>query len=191
MHTIEPYYSWRIYYTAENDMSSPFFGREYSEFYFCHTIYDHYIHPQWDDFGSETLFLKIIYADYTNGFAIIEMMGEWNDCLFNDIMYLKRNVLESLIEQGINKFILIGENIFNFHSLEDSYYQEWLEEIDGGWVVALNFREHVKQEFFNAELDDYIHFGGFLDNFDNWRSYTPKRVFHTIENEISHRLEAH
>ena len=191
MHTIEPYYSWRKYYTAENDISSPFFGREYSEFYFTHSVYDHYIHPQWDFFGSETLFLKIIYADYNSGFVIIELLGEWNDCLFNDVMYLKRNVIEILIKQGINKFILIGENLFNFHSLEDSYYQEWAEEIEYGWIAALNFRDHVKQEFFNENLDDYIFFGGFLDEFDNWRSYTPIKVFKSIENEVSHRLFPH
>jgi len=188
MHTIEPHYSWRVYYIAENDQNSPFFAREYSEFYFTHAIYDHYIHPQWDHFGSETLFIKIIYAHYEKGFAIIEMMGEWNDCLFNDIMYLKRNVLELMIERGINKFILIGENLFNFHSLEDSYYQEWLEEIEDGWIAAMNFREHVKQEFFNEQLDEYIFFGGLLDAFDNWRNFTPLRLYTIIKEEISHRL---
>ena len=191
MHTIEPYYSWRKYYTAENDTLSPFFGRKYSEFYFTHSIYDYYIHPQWDFFGSETLFLKLIYADYNNEFVIIELLGEWNDCLFNDVMHLKRNVIEILTEQGINKFILIGENLFNFHSYEDSYYQEWAEEIADGWIAALNFRDHVKQEFFNENLDDYICFGGFLDAFDNWRSYTPKKVFQSIEREVSHRLFPH
>src|SRR6056297_1594697 len=121
MHDLEPHFTWRQYYTAETDERSSFFGREYSEFYFNHTIYNHYIHPQWDDFGSETLFIKIIYADYNRGFTIIEMFGEWNDCLFNDIMFLKRNVLEVMMESGIRKFILIGENVFNFHSSDDSY----------------------------------------------------------------------
>ncbi|MFO8234150.1 MAG: hypothetical protein R6U04_01915 [Bacteroidales bacterium] len=189
MHNIEPYYSWRIYYTAENDESSPFFGREHSEFYFTHSIYDHYIHPQWDYFGSETLFIKIIYADYNNGFVIIELLGEWNDCLFNDVMYLKRNVIEILIEQGINKFILIGENVFNFHSLEDSYYQEWAEEIEDGWIAALNFRDHVKQEFFSERLDSYINMGGNFDYYIDWRSYKPQELFARIKNELMHRLE--
>jgi hypothetical protein len=189
MHTIEPHYTWRNYYIAENDEKSPFFGREYSEFYFTHAIYDHYIHPQWDEFGSETLFLKIIYADYQRGFAIIEFIGEWNDCLFNDVMFLKRNVIEILMENGINKFVLIGENIFNFHVSDDSYYQEWYDELEDGWIVALNFREHVKQEFISGNLDDYIILGGHFDVFDDWRSFKPLKLFTRIVGEIMHRLK--
>ena len=64
MHTIEPHYSWRELYTAEEDKNSPFYGREYSEFEFSHSIYNYVIHPQWDFFGSQTLYLKILYADY-------------------------------------------------------------------------------------------------------------------------------
>jgi hypothetical protein len=188
MHTIEPHYAWRLYYRAEADERSPFFGREYSEFYFTQAIYDHYIHPQWDDFGSDTLFIKIIYADYQRGFAIIEMLGEWNDCLFNDIMFFKRNVLEVLISHGINKFILIGENILNFHFSDDSYYEEWFDEIEDGWIVGMNFREHVKQEFFGENLDEYIVFGGNLDHMDEWRSYTPLRLYAYVQNEVLHRL---
>ncbi len=188
MHTIEPHYSWRVYYCAETDERSPFFGREYSEFYFTHAIYDHFIHPQWDDFGSETLFVKIIYADYQRGFAIIEMLGEWNDCLFNDIMFFKRNVLEVLMENGINQFILIGENVFNFHYADDSYYEEWFDELGDGWIVGLNFREHVKQEFSGENLDEYIVFGGDLDHWDNWRSLTPLKLYRQIGHEVQHRL---
>ena len=189
MHTIEPHYTWRDYYIAENDEKSPFFGREYSEFYFTHSIYDHYIHPQWDYFGSDTLFLKIVYSDYSRGFSIIEFLGEWNDCLFNDIMFLKRNVIEILLKSGINKFILIGENVFNFHVSDDSYYEEWFDELEEeGWIVALNFREHVKQEFLNEHLDNYIIFGGNFDVFDNWRSFKPLKLFTRIEGELMHRL---
>ena len=190
MHTIEPHFTWRDYYVAENDEKSPFFGREYSEFYFTHAIYDHYIHPQWDYFGSDTLFLKIIYADYMRGFAIIELIGEWNDCLFNDIMFLKRNVIEVLLKNGINKYILIGENVFNFHVSDDSYYEEWFNELEEGWIVGLNFREHVKQEFMNERLDDYIIFGGTLDDFYNWRSFKPLKLYTRIEGELMHRLNS-
>ncbi|HVE60288.1 MAG TPA: hypothetical protein VNA26_00615, partial [Chitinophagaceae bacterium] len=78
MHTIEPFYNWRHLYMSEEDENSPFFGREYSEFEFTNSIYDHFIHPQWDDIGSPTLFMKIIFADYEEGFAVIELLGEWN-----------------------------------------------------------------------------------------------------------------
>ena len=38
MHTLEPYWKWRDYYTAEEDEKSPFYGREYSEFEFSDKI---------------------------------------------------------------------------------------------------------------------------------------------------------
>jgi hypothetical protein len=75
MHDIEPYYNWRRRYTAEEDVRSPFYGREYSEFEFTHAIYDHLIHPQWDEFGPPALFMKMLYADYDKGFVIIELIG--------------------------------------------------------------------------------------------------------------------
>src|SRR6056297_3355107 len=105
MHTIEPHYSWRKYYDAQHDIFSPFYGVEKNEYEFTNTIYNHYIHPQWDAFGSATLYLKVLYANYDRRFAIIELIGEWNDCLYNDIMELKRNVIEVFNEHGINKFI--------------------------------------------------------------------------------------
>jgi len=109
MHDIEPYYHWRHLYTAEADPRSIFFGRAYSEFEFSQTVYNYYIHPQWDEFGSKTLYLKILYADYDAKFAIIEFIGEWNDTIENDIMELKREVFDKLMAEGIIKFILIAE----------------------------------------------------------------------------------
>jgi len=58
-----------------------FFGRAYSEFEYSHTIYNYYIHPQWDDFGSRTLYLKVLIADYDERYAVIELMGELNDAI--------------------------------------------------------------------------------------------------------------
>ncbi len=187
MHDIEPYYSWRHLYTAEEDDRSPFYGKEYSEFEFTHAIYDHLIHPQWDEMGSATLYLKILYVNYDNRFCVIELLGEWNDCLYNDIMYLKRNIVEKLIDNGINKFIIIGENVLNFHSADNDYYQEWFDEIDDGWIVGLNFRNHVVKEFNDANLDYFIAFGGKFDNF-NWRGYDPNQLFKAIEMQMVKRL---
>src|ERR1700741_550312 len=119
MHEIEPYYNWRHLYTAEEDENSPFYGREYSEFEFSNTIYNYYIHPQWDDFGSQTLYIKILFVDYDQKYAVIEFIGEWNDAINNDIMLLKRDIVESMMRYGINKFILIGENVLNFHVSDD------------------------------------------------------------------------
>ena len=71
MQDIEPYYRWRDLYIASEDEQSPFYGREYSEFEYTNTIYNYYIHPQWDDFGSATLYMKVLFVDYDKGFAII------------------------------------------------------------------------------------------------------------------------
>lgn len=187
MHEIEPFYSWRHLYVASDDDRSPFYRREYSEFEFSHVVYNYFIHPQWDEIGSSTLYLKILFADYNRGFAIIEMLGEWNDCLHNDIMVLKRNIIEPLMEEGINKFILIGENVMNYHSGDDDYYQEWFDEIEDGWIAALNFREHVIHEFTDARIDYYIAFGGPFDTID-WRTFSPNQLFERINSFIVKRL---
>ena len=113
MHDIEPFFRWRQEYRSDQDKRSPYFNKEYSEFEFSQKIYNYYIHPQWDGFGSETLYLKILFADYDNGFAIIELIGEWNDAIGNDIMYLKSEIADHLINEGIVKFVLICENVLN------------------------------------------------------------------------------
>ena len=188
MHDIEPYFYWRNNYIASDDERSPFYGREYSEFEFTHAIYNHLIHPQWDNIGSPTLFVKILYADYVHRYCIIELFGEWNDCLHNDIMYFKRNVVEPIIEQGINRFILLGENILNFHFSDDCYYEEWFDEIEDGWIVAVNFRDFVIREFEAANIDYYVLFG---KNFNdvNWRTYSPNQLFNIFEKQIRKLLK--
>ena len=189
MHTIEPYYSWLNYYSANDDEHSPFYGKIYNEFEYTNTIYNYFIHPQWDEIGSETLYIKVLFANYELGYCIIEMIGEWNDAVNNDIMYLKRNVIEVFQTSGINKFILIGENVLNFHASDDSYYQEWFDEIEDGWIAGINFRDHVIREFGNFNLDYYIAFGVTLNNL-NWRKYTPFQFFEKVDELIAKRLTA-
>lgn len=187
MHDIEPFYSWRNIYIADEDERSPFHGRNYSEFEFTHAVYDHLIHPQWDEIGSPTLFIKILYADYDEGVCIIEFIGEWNDCLHNDIMYLKRNIAEPLIEEGIHKFILLGENVLNFHYSDDCYYQEWFDEIEDGWIVGINFRDFVIREFETANIDYYIAFGKHFNDM-NWRKFSPQQLCKLIDHQMMRRL---
>jgi len=188
MHAIEPHFRWRDYYIADEDSRSPFFGRIYSEFEFTHAIYDHLIHPQWDEIESPTLFIKILMADYDQGYAIIELIGEWNDLLHNDIMFLKRNIIDEMIHEGINKFILIGENVLNYHSSDDSYYEEWFEDVEDGWIAFINFREHVMHDFQEANIDYYMVSGGNLNNL-SWRTYSPSAIFEKVENMVTKRLE--
>lgn len=182
MHDIEPYYKWRDYYVAAEDERSPFYGRQYDEFYFTNAVYNYVIHPQWDDFGSSTLYSKVLYTSYEKQFAIIELIGEWNDCIANDIMFLKSNLIDAMQEHGINKFILICENVLNFHSSDDCYYEEWFHDIsdEGGWVCLLNLLDHVENEMKREQLDNYIHFGMDYNGF-NWRALTPSNVLKKIE----------
>ncbi len=182
MHDIEPYYNWRHQYTAEEDERSPFFGRTYSEFEFSNTVYNYYIHPQWDDMGSRTLYLKILFADYDDNYAIIELLGEWNDAIENDIQTLKRGVIDLLIAHKIYKFILIGENVLTFHSDGDDYYAEWNEDIrdHGGWIAAINFSPQVFHDFKMARITHYMLFS----EQENWRTLKPEHLFQKIDLDI-------
>ena len=187
MHEIEPYYRWLQYYNPAEDERSPFFGKEYNFDVYSDTIYGYYIDPSWDFMGSETLYIKLLYTDYDRGFCVIEFIGEWNDAINNDIMHLKRNIIEHLLHEGINKFILIGENIMNFHGSDDCYYEEWFEDVEDGWVAAINFPEFIQSEMMVYNLDTYINMGGTLQ-LDNWRTMSPLRLFGVVEQLIVRRL---
>ncbi|ATL49527.1 hypothetical protein COR50_21400 [Chitinophaga caeni] len=187
MHEIEPFYNWRHLYAAEEDEFSPFYGREYSEFEFSNTVYNYYIHPQWDYFGAPNLYMKMLFVDYEFNYAIIELIGEWNDAIEDNIMTLKREIIDAMIPQGIYKYILICENVLNFHSGDSDYYEEWWEDIrdEGGWIVALNMPEQTRQEFKHAHLDHYIH----LAEDAKWRTFQPQHLFNVIDNWMLRRLE--
>ena len=86
MHFIEPYYNWRGYYIASEDPSSPFYERVYSEFEYSNRIYNFLIHPQWDYFGSPTLFVKVLqlgteaeFLDCTSVFHCFEQMCAYSE----------------------------------------------------------------------------------------------------------------
>lgn len=187
MHEIEPYFRWRDHYIASEDERSPFFEREYSEFEFSDRVYNFLLHPQWDNFGSPTLFMKILYADYEKGYTIIELIGEWNDAINNDIMILKRDIIEHLMMEGIDKFILIGENVLNFHYSDDCYYEEWFEELEDGYIALVNFHEHVVREFSEIHIDQYFVLGGELEDLA-WRTYSPEQFFKRIDGYVQKRL---
>jgi hypothetical protein len=186
MQDIEPYFNWRHIYVSEEDERSPFYGREYSEFEFSQTIYNYYIHPQWDDFGSRTMYLKVLIADYEEQYAVLEFIGEWNDAIENDIMTLKRDVIDHFLKQGIFKFIIIGENILNFHGIERDYYEEWYEDVmdENGWVVIVNMPEQSQYDFKKLKLNRYLE----LMEIENWRIYKPIHLFRKINEELSKRL---
>ncbi|HMS50955.1 MAG: hypothetical protein IPI59_03315 [Sphingobacteriales bacterium] len=181
MHHIEPYHRWRDDYIASEDEKSPFYECEYNDFEYENRIYNFYIHPQWDDIGSDTLYIKLIYADYANGTAVCELIGEWNDCISSDIMLLKRKVFDPLIANQITKFILIGENVLNFHFDDEAYYEEFKDDIadENGWVVLINFQEHVLQEMAANGLQQYFILDARFNQL-NWRQHKPQHFFNLI-----------
>ena len=189
MHQLEPHYNWRNYYNSEDDPGSPFFERVYSEFEYSAQIYGYFIHPQWDSIGSSTLFVKVIFCDYEGGSAVIEFIGEWNDLLYNDIMFLKRDLIDVMIGQGISKFILIGENVMNFHYSEEDYYEERFEEVleNDGYIALLNFREHVLDEMQQGNIDSYFLIGGRLNDI-TWRLQDPHKLIEKIDGLVMKRL---
>jgi hypothetical protein len=186
MHDIEPFYNWRHIYVSEEDERSPFYGREHSEFEYSQTVYNYYIHPQWDEFGSRTLYLKVIYVDYELNFTVIEFIGEWNDAIENDIMWLKREVIDVMEKEGISKFILISENVLNFHSSDREYYQEWYDEVsdENGWIVSLNMPEATREDFKKKKLNYYIE----LMDLPDWRVYKPYHLFKKIDDILMKRI---
>lgn len=187
MQDIEPYHRWRDRYISEEDERSPFYGRDYSEFEYNNVIYNYVIHPQWDYFGSNTLFLKILYADYRKHYCIIELIGEWNDAIENDIATLWREIIEPMMEQKIAKFILIAENVLNFHSSDAEYYSEWFEAVSeaNGWVVCLNMPESSQYDFRRKKLQYYVE----LMDLPDWRKYLPDMLYKLIDDKLKARLK--
>lgn len=190
MHDIEPYFKWRDEYISSEDEHSPFFGAVYDEFTFRNKIYNYFIHPQWDFFGSNTLYGKIIYVDYSEHFACIQLIGEWNDCLHNDIMFLKREIADKLNSKGVYKFILLCENVLNFHPSDDCYYEEWFEDVidEQGWISFINLLPHVESEMNQINLPHYIQMGGRFNDID-WQRKKPRNLFKEIELYINSSIK--
>lgn len=178
MHDIEPHFHWRDHYIAAEDKRSPFYRQQYNEFQYTQKVYNYFIHPQWDNIGSSTLYAKVLFLDYEEGYAILELIGEWNDCLHNDIEALKRNLIDVMIKQGITRYILICESVFNFHADTDEYYEEWWDDVkeEDGWICLLNTEKHVYEEIRDQRLDHYIHVGPHFNDVI-WRPRRPELVY--------------
>jgi hypothetical protein len=165
-------------------VNSPFYKAQYSQFEYTNKIYNYLIHPQWDYFGSDTLLLKVLFVDYEQKYAIIEMIGEWNDAINNDIAILKREVVDELLDCGVEKFILLGENVLNFHASDDSYYQEWWEDTPGGWVAFLHFRDHIVNEMEAVGVSNYIRLEEEDETTWNWKTKKPEQLFEAVDQMV-------
>ena len=87
----------------------------------------------------------------------------------------------------LTHFIFIAENVLNFHSSDDSYYEEWREQLedDNGWVVILNMPEQSKYDFKRARLTHYVE----LVEMEQWRTLKPELIYQTIQQFINMRLK--
>lgn len=179
MHQIEPFYLWRDIYSSDQDPDSLNYKQEYSEFHYTNKVYNYLLHPQWDTFGSDTLFYKLLYADYEQEFCIIELIGEWNDAINNDIMLFKTELIDHLVDLGIQNFAIIAENVLNFHAIADDYYQAWKEDIEGG-IYIINALPHVLDEMNDYRLHYYLTYGGRLNEID-WRLIKPDTLLELLE----------
>ena len=95
-------------------------------------------------------------------------------------MLLKRNVIDPLLEKGIQKFILIAENVLNFHSSDVEYYAEWKEDVEDGWIIILNAPAQTRSEFLRERIGHYILFGDVA----NWRTFQPQHFFQLVDNQM-------
>jgi len=100
----------------------------------------------------------------------------------NDCMLLKRDLIDCLIQKGIYKFILITENVLNFHSSDDSYYEEWYQDIEeeGGWILFLNMPLATKSEFNQISIHRYA----FFMEIEQWRTLQPLILMNFIEQKL-------
>ena len=176
----EPFYGWLHWYDPEKDELSPFYGVEHNLFQFDRKIYNLPTHPLWEDIDSDSLLVKILFADYTQGFAILELIGEWNDLHFNDFRLLREHCLDLLGAEGISRFILVCENVFNVYVSSDDYYADFHETWEEGWIFLLRARPMVLQEFIQYGISAWLGWSAEIDEL-NWRKYSPEQLYELIQ----------
>lgn len=185
---IEPFYGWIPLYSHEADPLSPFHEVEHSQTSYDRFIYTYEAHPLWDDIGSENLLVKILYADYGLGYAILELFGEWNDLHLNDFKLLAENCLTYLADNGIHKYVFIAENVFNAYLQDDDYYREFADEIgEDGWMCLLRLRQNVREDFVRYGIGHYFYWSGELDEV-RWRKLKPWELFQLVDSRMNRLL---
>jgi len=180
LRNIEPFFGWLAMYSHDRDERSPFHDIEHNQFYFDRSINHIPAHPLWDDFGSESLLLKILFVDYDEGYTIIELFGEWNDLFDNDFKLLSENCLSYLLDYGVDKFILVCENVFHIYPETDDYYQAMHESLEEGWMCLLRPRPHVLEEMQQYGIVDYFYLSEKLDEIP-WRKQKPHQLYRFVE----------
>lgn len=184
---VEPFYGWLHLYSHDRDEHSPFHAVEHNLFEYDRHVYNFPAHPTWDHIDSESLLVKILYADYTRGFAVLEFLGEWNDLHENDFKLLRANCLDLLAAAGIVRYVFVLENVFHIYLDQPDYYEEFMDQLDGGWLVLLGARAEVQQDVVEYGLSDYFFWSAALDAL-NWRKMNPWHLLERIELVMSRLL---
>ena len=94
-------------------------------------------------------------------------------------MLLKTELIDHLIDCGIQNFAIIAENVLHFHADADDYYQQWKEDISGE-IFIINALSHVLDELQSYKLHYYLSFGGSLNEV-NWRVTKPDLLLDLLE----------
>lgn len=183
MHEIEPYYGWLGYYTNEADENSPYQEADHGAYQLEKGVYEYLAHPLWDEFGSDSLLLKILFANYDQGYAIVELFGVWNDLLQNDYRLLAENFLTYMIDAGITRFVFIMENVLNIYLDADDYYEALQDELGDGWICLLRPRDHVVAEIEEYGIGRYFFWSEEL-NALNWRKLKPWDLYVLVEAKL-------
>ncbi len=97
-------------------------------------------------------------------------------------MLLKTELIDQLIDCGIQNFVIIMENVLNFHADENDYYQEWKEDIQGE-IYLINALPQVLDELYRYHLNHQLSFGGRLNDFD-WRKLNPEQIIEVLETKF-------
>ncbi|MBX3101122.1 MAG: hypothetical protein KF690_01280 [Bacteroidetes bacterium] len=186
---LEPFDGWLFIYSHDQDERSPFHEVEHNLFAYDRRIYTFDAHPLWDNIESESLLVKILYAQYDEGYAILELLGEWNDLHENDFRLLWDNCLHPLVTEGIYRFILICENVFNIYPDADDYYQNAQEELaEGeGWLCLLRARPQVLEELEAYGIGQYFFYSPLLESL-RWRKLKPWQVYAQVRDQLEGRL---
>jgi hypothetical protein len=187
LHEIEPFYGWLPLYSHEADEHSPFHTTQHNLFEYDRRIYTYPAHPLWDSIESESLLVKILYANYDEGYAIVELLGEWNDLHENDFKLLCEKCLTYLVDGGVRRFILICENVFNVYLDADDYYEAFTDELDGGWMCLLRARPAVLDEMTRYRISPYFYWNPALDEL-RWRKLKPWELLAVVEQGMNRLL---
>jgi hypothetical protein len=95
---------------------------------------------------------------------------------------LKTELIDQLIDCGIQNFVIIMENVLNFHADENDYYQEWKEDIQGE-IYLINSLPHVLDELYRYHLNHQLSFSGRLNDID-WRKLKPEQIIELLETKF-------